>query len=173
MSAAAFRILLGILGTGALALNGCDAPRRYAAAQGIHDFLAAVQADDRVGFEAHVDRPALRTELRRELAAAAAGAGLSGRALDRLLNRGGGAIDQLITPGSFRIAWRKFGGGTGAAPSALELAALVRMLDPTHACLHDARGSGPCILTFADEGGTWKLEAIQPTAIRVASGRTI
>lgn len=150
------------------ALCSCGLPQRYHAAQDVRAFLQAVQDDDQAAFEAHIDRPALRRELTRQVEQAAAGAGLGAGELERLLGRRGEAIaDRMISPGAFRIVWRRSGLSTGGPPPAVELAAAIRMNGPDEACLHDFK-SGRCVLTFRNEGGTFKLVGVSAQAAQAA-----
>ena len=140
----------------ALCLCSCDAVPRYQAAEGVHAFLAAVQKDDKSAFEAHVDRAKLKRDVRRQIEETAAGAGfgvlggmLGGPQADALMN-------QMISPDAFRIVWMRSGVSIRRAPSALELTPMLRMLGDDSACLHALHGRN-CVLTFQNEGGTWKL----------------
>ena len=143
----------------ALSLVACDAVPRYRAAQGVGDFLAAVQKDDHRAFDAHVDRAKLRDDMRRQLAATAAGADedlgrvLGGPAVDNLM-------DQMISPETFRVVWMRSGVSIRQAPNALEIAPLLRMIGDDRACLRNPRRDSPCILTFEDERGVWKLVGV-------------
>src|SRR5437868_11412409 len=55
---------------------GCGVDVRADAAQGVARFLDAVRRDDRAGFEAAIDRPAVRADLRGQLADLARANGL-------------------------------------------------------------------------------------------------
>ena len=157
------------LGLTALAgLAACGLPQRYHAAQDVHAFFQAVQDDDQAAFEAHVDRPALRRELKAQVDQAASGAGLGADVLERVLGAGRGEalVDRMISPRSFRIAWRRSGVAAGRTPSAPEIAVMLRMPAPDEACLHDLK-SDRCVLTFRREGGTFKLTGISAQAVRI------
>ena len=73
----------------------------------------------------------------------------------------------MISPGAFRIVWRRSGLSTGGPPPAVELAAAIRMNGPDEACLHDFK-SGRCVLTFRNEGGTFKLVGVSAQATQAA-----
>ncbi len=143
----------------ALSLAACDAVPRYRAAQGVRDFLDAVQKDDHQAFDARIDRAKLRDDVRRQLAASAAGAdedlgrALGGPAVDNLMN-------QMISPETFRLVWMRSGVSIRQAPNALEIAPLLRMIGDDRACLRNPRRGAPCILTFEDERGVWKLVGV-------------
>jgi len=157
----------GLSAAALAALCGCGLPERYHAAQDVRAFFQAVQSDDKAAFEAHIDRPALRRELRDQVDQAAAGAGLGVQALEGLLGgrRGDELVDRMISPSSFRIVWRRSGISTGGPPSAPEIAVLLRMNGPDEACLHDFK-SGRCVLTFRNEGGTFRLAEISAQAVK-------
>lgn len=154
------------------ALAGCDLPQRYGAAQDVHAFLKAVQANDRAAFEAHIDRPALRAQLRESMASAAAGAGVEGPAVAALLQgKAGDALaDRLIRPDSFRIAWDRTGLPSGHTPSAAEITPMLRITGPGRACLHGLKRPARCLLSFRDEAGTWKLTGVEGRTVAVAGG---
>ena len=156
------------------ALGACGLPERYRAAQDVHAFFQAVRDDDQAAFEAHVDRPALRRELRAEVDQAASGAGLGGDVLERVLGAGRSEalVERMISPRSFRVVWRRSGMPAGRAPSAPEIAVMLRMVGPDEACLRDLK-SDRCVLTFRREGGTFRLAGISAGAVRVgAAGST-
>jgi hypothetical protein len=142
-----------------LTLAACDAMPRYRAAQGVRDFLSAIQKNDHQAFDAHVDRAKVRDDVRRQLAASADGADedigrvIGGPAVDDMMNR-------MISPESFRIVWMRSGVSIRRAPNALEIAPLLRMQGEDRACLRNPRRGSPCILTFEDENGVWKLVGV-------------
>jgi hypothetical protein len=145
----------------ALALAGCGLPERWDAAQDVHAFFAAVRADDRKAFEAHVDRPALRESLKANLRRAAGGdagailgALLSGKEVDQ-------AADALITPEAFQVVWKRSGLPTDHAPGAAELTFVLQRVDDTHVCLPSGKAQRRrCAMTFENQGGVWRLVAV-------------
>lgn len=167
------RVLISLCGA-ALALFGCASVPRYSAAQDVHAFLLAVRDGDPARFEAHVDRPALKTQLRSRLIAeaghgqawpdlASAGAVLAAPLVDL-------AVDALVRPDVFRAQALRLGYDPATAvPGPLAIAALVRPLGSGRACLAVERG-GPCVFDFNDEGGVWRLTGyegpLRPTARR-------
>jgi len=149
----------------ALALCACGVDVKMDAAQDVHAFFKAVQADDRAGFQRHVDRAALRSNLKSQLGGAVAGeqgamlgAILSGSAGDRM-------VDQMITPETFRIAWRQSGVSPDKVPSAAELAVVLKKLGDTRTCLPQGRG-GDCVMTFEKQGEVWRLVEIRATGLQ-------
>lgn len=162
-----------LLAFAALALAGCEqAQQRYGAAQDIHAFFAAVESGDRQAFDAHIDRPALRRQLRSGIGQAiGAKAGVSGEAAEVLNDLLGSdsadqAMDRMISPESFRIVWQNSKIPIKTAPSAWQIAPMLQMTPPDQACLTKAPGSADCVMTFRDEAGTWKLTAIEMGAAR-------
>lgn len=146
----------------AAGLAGCDAVPRFRAAEGVHAFLTAVQKDDKTAFNARVDRPQLKDDVRRQVAAAAAGEGFGSGAASGALGgpMADALMDRLISPETFRIVWMRSGVSIRRPPSALELVPMLRMISDDRACLRAPRG-GHCVLTFQDEGGMWKLTGLR------------
>ncbi len=156
--------------TALLGLTGCDLPVRYDAAKDVHDFLQAVKDNDRAAFEAHIDRPALRRQLRGQVGKAVAGAGFAGADVDAFLggHAGDALVDQLIAPETFRIVWVRSGVSPERIPSAAELLPLLRVEGPDSACLHDLKRPDRCALTFHKEAAGWKLAGVDAGAVQVA-----
>ncbi len=152
--------LAGLLG---LALSGCDAPVRLAAAKDVQAFFTAVQADDHAAFDAHVDRPAIRADMRRQLTTLASGEGFGPGELEQVLGgrMADSLIDRMIQPESFRIVWVRSGMPGKTAPNAVQIAVMLRMIGADRACMHNLRTPDRCIMTFRDEAGTWKLVGVQ------------
>jgi hypothetical protein len=162
-----------IVAAALVCLAGCGRiQERYRAAQGVHDFFAAVQSGDRAAFDAHVDRPALRAGLRDRLDKSLAG-GEGGDILGALLGSksADSALDQMITPESFRILWRKAGLPADHVPSAVEISPLLILKEPGKACVRKGLKSDQCVLDFMNEGGTWKLVGVNPGHLKIGSIR--
>lgn len=155
---------LAVLGAiGAAMLAGCLATARLSAADDIHAFLVAIRDGDQTAFNLHVDRSALRTELRDKLVAEAArrdaGLGALAAALGPALVDV--AVDKLVQPQVFRLVAETAGYSPDKPlPGAVQIAEGLRSLDDAHVCVARTR-SAPCIFTFADEGGVWRLTAIE------------
>lgn len=153
-----------ILALGAAALTACSgAQTKYGAAEDIRVFIVAVRENDRATFERHVDREALRTQVLgqlREEAGPLAGA-LSGSFAEQ-------AADQLIRPESFQMALQQ-AGAPARTPTAAEIATQVRVVEDERVCLPRSP-NGPCAITFADQGGVWKLVAIDVGDVSFGSG---
>jgi hypothetical protein len=146
----------------AVSLAGCDIGVRADAAKAIERFLAAVHDDDRAAFEAAVDRKALRSDLSEQLTELARAKGV--------VVEGGPsefALDRMISPGAFRIVEAKSGQALGHAPSAAEIALILKVRDKNHVCVGDP-GEDRCSLSFAKRAGVWRLVGMQATDLRIA-----
>jgi hypothetical protein len=143
------------------ALAACATTQRIGAASDVHALLVAIRDDDHVAFEAHVDKAALEHELEARIlegtqtpnssdAARALGA-MFAHPMARL------AGDALLRPSVFRAVAEYYGYKPGTPiPSQLEIAGALRALPDGRVCA--ARGhAGPCLISFANEGGVWKL----------------
>jgi hypothetical protein len=139
----------------ALSLGACGLDPRQDAAKDIAKFMAAVQRDDPTAIEAALDRPALRADLRDQLAALGRASGI---------DVGDGpsefAMDRMITTQAIRLAEART--GLSATPTAAQVAPALKMPDKAHACVLDA-AKDHCALTFAQRGGVWRLAGMQAT----------
>lgn len=145
----------------ALLLGACASMPRYGAAGDIHAFLVAIRDGDNAAFDAHVDRPALKEQLRSRLIAEqgrahgtgswqAIGAALVGPLVDV-------GVDAFVRPDVFRAIAIEHGYSPDRPlPNRFVIASALRPLDSDRVCVV-ARRDGPCTLVFKDEGGTWKL----------------
>jgi hypothetical protein len=133
----------------ALVLTGCGRNPRADAAQGIVKVLAAVQHDDRPAIEAGIDRPALRENLRDQLADLGRAHGI---------DVGGGAsefaLDRMITAQAIQRAQAH--AGLPPTPTIAQVGPLLRVADRTHVCVVPA-GQSACSLSFAKHDGAWRL----------------
>jgi hypothetical protein len=147
----------------ALALGACATLQQYEAAGDIRAFLLSIRDTDQAAFEAHIDRPALKEQLRARLEAyafrrnagvAALAAQFAGPLVDF-------AVDQLAQPDVFlAVAEAEGYSPDRPIPSPMMLAPLIRPIDADRACVATKAG-GPCVLVFRNEGGTWKLIAFE------------
>ena len=147
----------------ALTVASCATIPRLQAADDIHAFLVSVRDGDRAGFEAHVDRDALKVQLRSRLIAETAGSGgrvaTLGAALAAPLVDV--AVNALLRPDTFRALAIRLGyDPQKPIPSTLAIAAFVKPLGGGHACVTEVRG-GPCVLDFQEEGGVYKLSGYE------------
>jgi hypothetical protein len=158
--------LCGLIGLALLA--GCATTERLSAAGDVHSLLVAVRDDDRAAFDAHVDRRALEAEIQAEMVERtrrADSGGLSGLGLllSGPLSHVAGGL--LLQPEVFRAAADYYGYRPGAPiPGRLALATALTPLPDGRVCARRRRG-GPCLLTFADEGGTWRLVAFDAETV--------
>jgi hypothetical protein len=159
-----FRLL--IAGLAALSLSACATVERYDAAGDIHAFLVSIRDNDKAAFDAHVDRPALKAQLRSRVQAgllkrsdnlSALAAMFAGPLVDV-------AVDQLVQPGVF-LAVAEANGYTPSKPlpGRAGIAAALRNLDDGRVCVTVKR-NGPCVLDFRNEDGTWRLVAFEGDA---------
>ena len=142
-------------------LAGCATVPRFEAAGDIYDFLVAIRDGDQARFDAHVDRPALKAQLRSRLIAGEAGrhgeaswqalgAVLAGPLVDV-------GVDALVQPDTFRAEAVKLGYAPDRPlPNRLEITSVLRRIDPGHVCVVTRR-DGPCTFVFRDEDGVWCL----------------
>lgn len=138
--------LLALVATaGACGRGGVPSADAAGAVQG---FLASVQAGDQQDFEAAIDRPALRSHLRRQLIEVARANGLEvdGGPTDL-------ALDRMIGPAAFRLVQAETGAALAAAPSRAQVGGLLKQMDRGRVCLHDATSAERCLLTFARVSG--------------------
>jgi len=143
-----------------LAASGCASLTRYDAAGDIGAFLVAVRDGDRQTFERHVDRPALKTNLkarlidhvarsRGSLSAEAGGAVLAAGPLADL------AVDALVQPQVFRAAAGLAGYGPQTrVPGPLVLGQDLQPMGEDRVC---ALIRHSCAFVFKREDGVWRL----------------
>jgi len=145
----------------ALLAAACATTQRIDAAGDVHALLIAIRDDDHAGFEAHVDREALEHELearildRTQASAATDTIKALGAVLAHPLSQLAG--DALIRPKVFRAVAEYFGYRPQTPiPNQLEIAGALRALPDGRVCAAKKR-DGPCLITFANEAGTWRL----------------
>lgn len=155
----------GVLGLAlaAAALAGCGGRSGSGgAAQNASRLLAAAAADDRVAFEAEIDRSAVREDLRRQMVAL-------GR--DNNMQVDGGpsdlALDRMIGPDSVRLVTAGAGQAVREAPSAEQLAGMLKMVGKKRACLEDPAVKDRCLMTFASAKGRWRLVGMQAVDLEI------
>ena len=131
--------------------------------------LKAAYDNDRVAFEAEIDRAAVRDDLRRQV---------NEMARATTLDVDGGpsefALDRMISPDALRLVDGK-GARLTAPPTTHQLAPLMKAVDANHACLRDAENPEHCVLTFAkaekagpDKAGKdWRLVGMRALDPRI------
>jgi hypothetical protein len=142
------------LSAAALVTQACGRDAGRDAAGAAQALLAAVQANDAAAFEALIDRPALRADLRQQMIGVARANGLDvGGPSDA-------ALDRMIGPLAFHLAQAGGRAPLAGPPSPAQVAAQLKTLDKTRACLHDLTPQQACLLTFAREKPGWRLVAM-------------
>jgi hypothetical protein len=150
-------------------LAGCATTRQFSAAPDVHALLVAIRDDDRAAFDAHVDRRALEAEMQAIMVERSRDAGLGdgaaglGLLLSGPLAHAAGGV--LLRPEVFRAIADYYGYRPDTPiPGSLSLAVSLSPLSDGRVCARGHKG-GPCLLTFADEAGTWKLVAFDPSRV--------
>ena len=155
-----FRALIAIGLT--LLLGACADAERLSAAGDVHALLVSIRDGDQASFNAHIDRGALKTQLRARLMAEVtrrAGGDPTAAALGALFGRSlvDVAADALIQPDVFRAVAEYLGySADRPIPSQIVIAQSLRSIDDSHVCV-PRKKDGPCFLTFKDEDHTWRL----------------
>lgn len=146
-----------------LALSACATVAKYDASADIHGFLIAIRDGDRATFNAHVDKPALKAQLRARLIAEVAsvhgaqsnetaGAIIAGPLVDI-------GVDLLVRPEVFRAAAEHLGYGPDRPiPNALVIGQRVRPLDGDRVCVLIHK---QCSFVFKHEDGVWRMIAFE------------
>lgn len=159
----------------ALSLAACATVPKLDAAGDIHDFLVAVRNGDRAAFEAHLDKAALKTQLRARIMAETAKA-RGGQSLQTLGAFLAGplvevAADALLRPEVFRAVAEYQGySPEQPIPGRLVIAGSLRRIDADRVCVIKKK-DGPCVLIFQNEGGTWKLAGFEGDIGRLRAPR--
>ena len=143
------------------ALAACATTQRITAANDVHALLVAIRDDDHAAFDTHIDKAALEHELEARILerTQATSASDATRALGALLAHPMArlASDALLRPSVFRAVAEYYGYKPGTPiPNQLEIAGALRALPDGRVCAAKGRG-GPCLISFASEGGVWKL----------------
>ncbi len=165
---------LAVASLAALVLAGCATTRSLSAAGDVHHLLVAIRDDDRAAFDAHVDRSALEAQIQAMVVARARAAdlpdGLKGVGLLASGPLARLATHALLRPEVFRAVADYYGYRPDSpVPGVLAIATTLRSVDGGRVCAARGRGKS-CLLTFADEGGTWKLVAFDGDAAMLRLG---
>ncbi|WP_254600843.1 DUF2939 domain-containing protein [Caulobacter sp. S45] len=159
----------------AIALGGCATVPKFEAAGDIHAFLVAIRDGDQQTFDAHVDRPALKAQLKSRLIAEQAqthgnaswqalGAVLAGPLVDV-------GVDALVQPQTFRaVAIRVGYSPDQPLPNRLQIDAFLHAIGDGSVCVV-TRHEGPCTLVFHDEDGVWRLVGYEGDLGRLNRGK--
>jgi hypothetical protein len=141
-------------------LTACATTERLGAANDVHTLLVAIRDDDSTGFDAHIDKPALEHQLEARILERTGGhSSDTVRALGAMLAHPVAQLagEALLNPEVFRSVAEYYGYKPGTPiPSQLEIAGALRPLPDGRVCAAKGR-QGPCLITFANEQGAWKL----------------
>jgi hypothetical protein len=155
------RIPVLVLSALALALDACTGSAKTEASKDVAGFLDAVRRGDRAAFDAGVNRVEVRSDLREQVKEFAR---LKGVEVD------GGpsefAIDRMIAPEAFHLVDARTGQPLTAAPTAAQVAAMLKERNSTRVCLDDAT-THACRITFAKRDGGWKLVGMPATDLKI------
>lgn len=155
--------LSGVAATLAILCAGCGDVRR-AAAPDVREFLEAAEGDEPMVFEAHIDRVALRSDLKGQLMSLPEVRQLYDQLGDAT---GDVAVDRMISPGSFRAFRVELDLPKGAKDK--DVAERLKVLGPNRVCLPDDAGDGKCLLTFTRQGKAWKLTGLHAPDLRASA----
>jgi hypothetical protein len=150
----------------ALLVSACADAERFDAAGDVHTLLISIRDGDTTAFDAHVDRRALKTQLRARLMAEAtrrAGGDPTLAALGAMFGRSlvDAAADALIQPDVFRAVADDLGySADRPIPGQMVIAQGLRRIDDDHVCVPRKTG-GPCVLTFTNEDHVWRLSGFE------------
>ena len=159
MTRARLALILGV----AILAQACAATTQLSAGNDIHAFLMSIRDDDQASFDAHVDRAALKAQLRAKLIVDASRRSDDLGALAAVVGRPlvDFAVDNLVQPEVFRAAAAELGYSSDRPiPNTLIIAQSLKPIDATHVCVVKKR-DGPCIFDFTQEAGVWRLTAFE------------
>lgn len=148
-----------------LTLSACATAHRLTAANDVHALLVSIRDNDRATFDAHVDRKALQDEIAARLAeqgrksSSSSSLGALGAMLAPSLAQFAG--DALIQPKVFRQVAEYYGYKADTAlPNTLAIAGALKALPDGKVCATKKK-NGPCMLTFTQEDGVWRLTGFE------------
>ena len=156
-------------------LAACATGERVSAAGDVRSLLISIRDNDRTTFDAHVDRTALEAEMQSIIVERATTSGLgSGATALGLLASGPlshAAARIVLRPDVFRAIANYYGYRSDQPiPGTLALAAALSPEPGGKVCARDTK-TGVCLLTFANEGGVWKLTAFDARRAGLAPPR--
>lgn len=157
------RVRLTLIAALAILVQACAATTQLSAGSDIHAFLLSIRDDDQAEFDAHIDRAALKTQLRAKLIVDATSRGGDLGALAAVVGRPlvDFAVDNLVQPEVFRAAAAEFGYSPDRPiPNTLVIAEALKPIDADHVCI-TRKHDGPCVFDFTNEGGVWRLTAFE------------
>ncbi|MFZ4607676.1 MAG: DUF2939 domain-containing protein [Caulobacter sp.] len=156
---------LALLALTVVTLAGCATASRFDAAGDVHSLLVAIRDNDREAFDRYVDRPALKQNLEGRVMRETTRADMDdgARALAALIapNLADIAVEALIRPEVFRAIANYYGYTPDKPlPDRLAIGASLKYLDDGRVCATKKK-DGPCLLTFTNVEGTWKLSGFE------------
>ncbi len=159
------------LSLAAASLSACATATRYDAAGDVHALLVAIRNNDHAAFDARVDRPALKAQIESQLVRKARGSNIGGGWQAAVIALAGPAADlageALVQPETFRYAANYYGYTPDKPiPDRITLTAGLRYIGADQVCAAKTK-SGPCLLTFTLEGGTWRLSGFDPETAKL------
>ena len=153
-------VLIAVL---ALVLTACATATRYDAAGDIHALLVAIRDNDRQAFDAHVDRPALKAQMKARLTSYAVqrGGALGGLLAETFGGMTDALVDAAVQPEVFlAVAEAKGYRPSKPLPGRIAITESLRYLEGDRVCVVDKK-DGPCLLVFRHEGDAWRLIAFE------------
>jgi hypothetical protein len=153
-------VLIAVL---ALVLTACATATRYDAAGDIHALLVAIRDNDHAAFDSHVDRPALKAQMKERLTAAAIqrGGALGGLLVQTFGGMTDALVDAAVQPEVFlAVAEAKGYRPSKPLPGRIAITESLRYLEGDRVCVVDKK-DGPCLLVFRHEGDAWRLIAFE------------
>jgi hypothetical protein len=150
-----------VLAFAVLGLSACNGDPPKGAAESASRLLTAALNNDRVAFEAEIDRAAVRQDVRRQVAELA-----HSTALDVDGGPSEFALDRMISPDAVHVV-DSAGHRLATPPTADQVAPLMKAVDDKHVCLRDAGGERGCLLTFAKGKAHWRLVGMKAMDLRI------
>ena len=152
-------------------LSGCATVSRYDAAGDVHALLVAIRNNDHAAFDARVDRPALKAQIESRLIREARSSKMSGGLQAAIIALAAPAADiageALVQPETIRYAANYYGYTPDKPiPDRITLTAGLRYIGADQVCAAKTK-SGPCLLTFTLESGTWRLSNFDAEAVNL------
>ena len=156
---------LALLALAVIALAGCATASRFDAAGDVHSLLVAIRDNDRAAFDRYVDRRALKQSLEGRLMRETSRADMDdgARALAALLapTLADAAVETMMRPQVFRAAAGYYGyTADKPLPDRLAIGSALKYLPDGRVCATKKK-DGPCLLTFTNIEGTWKLSGFE------------
>ncbi|CAN7156337.1 DUF2939 domain-containing protein [Phenylobacterium sp. LjRoot164] len=154
-----------ILALAALTLSACATAQRYDAAADVHALLVSIRDNDKAAFEAHIDRPALKRQIETRMMAETRKSGANDglAALGALIapTLADLAGEALLQPNVFRSVAAYYGyDAAKPLPGPMVIGGQLKTVGEGQVCV-PRKKDGPCLLTFTEEQGTWRLSGFE------------